>query len=143
MSSRPELRAPPEIFYDDSEARKYTSSSRIIEIQALLLALCLQLPWSFVWFGCSKNQISKFYEQPNRRLLQFFDTFCVYACMYFFWSYVSLNVARLSFRKEHWSCLLCPTMEFPDYCSTLVCIHKEVFGMNNLKHLYQSSYFVV
>ncbi|RVX07830.1 18S rRNA (guanine-N(7))-methyltransferase RID2 [Vitis vinifera] len=36
MSSRPELQAPPEIFYDDTEARKYTSSSRIIEIQALL-----------------------------------------------------------------------------------------------------------
>lgn len=33
MSSRPELQAPPEIFYDDVEARKYTSSSRIAEIQ--------------------------------------------------------------------------------------------------------------
>jgi 18S rRNA (guanine1575-N7)-methyltransferase len=35
MSNRPELLAPPEIFYDDSEARKYTSSSRIIDIQVL------------------------------------------------------------------------------------------------------------
>lgn len=33
MASRPELLAPPEIFYDDTEARKYTSSSRIIDIQ--------------------------------------------------------------------------------------------------------------
>ncbi|KAF8389458.1 hypothetical protein HHK36_026153 [Tetracentron sinense] len=38
MSSRPELQAPPEIFYNDVEARKYTSSSRIIEIQARITA---------------------------------------------------------------------------------------------------------
>lgn len=31
---RPEVQAPPEIFYNESEARKYTTSSRIIEIQA-------------------------------------------------------------------------------------------------------------
>ena len=31
--SRPEIQAPPEIFYNDEEARKYTSSSRIIDIQ--------------------------------------------------------------------------------------------------------------
>ncbi|KAK4564900.1 hypothetical protein RGQ29_006807 [Quercus rubra] len=43
MSSRPELQAPPEIFYDDVEARKYTSSSRIIEIQANLSERALEL----------------------------------------------------------------------------------------------------
>ncbi|KAK9287007.1 hypothetical protein L1049_015415 [Liquidambar formosana] len=43
MSSRPELQAPPEIFYDDVEARKYTSSSRIIEIQAQLSGRALEL----------------------------------------------------------------------------------------------------
>lgn len=43
MSSRPELQAPPEIFYDDVEARKYTSSSRIIEIQAKLSERALEL----------------------------------------------------------------------------------------------------
>uniref|UniRef100_A0A5B7B749 18S rRNA (Guanine-N(7))-methyltransferase n=1 Tax=Davidia involucrata TaxID=16924 RepID=A0A5B7B749_DAVIN len=43
MSSRPELQAPPEIFYDDAEARKYTSSSRIIEIQAKLSERALEL----------------------------------------------------------------------------------------------------
>ncbi|KAK0592960.1 hypothetical protein LWI29_028270 [Acer saccharum] len=43
MSSRPELKAPPEIFYDDVEARKYTSSSRIIEIQAKLSERALEL----------------------------------------------------------------------------------------------------
>ncbi|XP_059641121.1 18S rRNA (guanine-N(7))-methyltransferase RID2-like [Cornus florida] len=43
MSSRPELEAPPEILYNDSEARKYTSSSRIIEIQAKLSERALEL----------------------------------------------------------------------------------------------------
>lgn len=43
MSSRPELQAPPEIFYDDVEARKYTSSSRIAEIQTKLSERALEL----------------------------------------------------------------------------------------------------
>ncbi|AED96876.1 18S rRNA (guanine-N(7))-methyltransferase RID2 [Arabidopsis thaliana] len=43
MSNRPELLAPPEIFYDDTEARKYTSSSRIVEIQAKLSERALEL----------------------------------------------------------------------------------------------------
>ncbi|KAM7261181.1 hypothetical protein ACFE04_026656 [Oxalis oulophora] len=43
MSSRPEFQAPPEIFYDDTEARKYTSSSRIIDIQAQLSERALEL----------------------------------------------------------------------------------------------------
>jgi len=30
---RPEFQAPPDVFYNESEARKYTTSSRIIEIQ--------------------------------------------------------------------------------------------------------------
>ncbi|GAV76019.1 Methyltransf_11 domain-containing protein/WBS_methylT domain-containing protein [Cephalotus follicularis] len=43
MSSRPELQAPPEIFYDDTEARKYTSSSRIIDIQSKLSKRAVEL----------------------------------------------------------------------------------------------------
>ncbi|OMO81500.1 Methyltransferase type 11 [Corchorus olitorius] len=43
MSSRPELQAPPEIFYDDTEARKYTSSSRIAAIQTELSERALEL----------------------------------------------------------------------------------------------------
>ncbi|KAL1217466.1 18S rRNA (guanine-N(7))-methyltransferase RID2 [Cardamine amara subsp. amara] len=43
MSNRPEIQAPPEIFYDDAEARKYTSSSRIVEIQAQLSERALEL----------------------------------------------------------------------------------------------------
>ncbi|GFZ09591.1 S-adenosyl-L-methionine-dependent methyltransferases superfamily protein [Actinidia rufa] len=41
--SRPEIQAPPEIFYNDEEARKYTSSSRIIDIQAKLSERALEL----------------------------------------------------------------------------------------------------
>ncbi|XP_073056526.1 18S rRNA (guanine-N(7))-methyltransferase RID2-like isoform X2 [Primulina eburnea] len=43
MTSRPELQAPPEIFYNDEEARKYTSSSRIIDIQDKLSERALEL----------------------------------------------------------------------------------------------------
>ena len=34
---RPEVAAPPEIFYNEEEARKYTTNSRMIAIQARLL----------------------------------------------------------------------------------------------------------
>ncbi|KAK7291874.1 hypothetical protein RIF29_07374 [Crotalaria pallida] len=43
MASRPEVIAPPEIFYDDAEARKYTSSSRIVQIQTELSERALEL----------------------------------------------------------------------------------------------------
>ena len=31
--ARPELQAPPDLFYDETESKKYTSSSRIIQVQ--------------------------------------------------------------------------------------------------------------
>ncbi|XP_009401552.2 18S rRNA (guanine-N(7))-methyltransferase RID2 [Musa acuminata AAA Group] len=40
---RPEVQAPPEIFYNETEARKYTTSSRIIEIQAKISERALEL----------------------------------------------------------------------------------------------------
>ncbi|XP_074273726.1 18S rRNA (guanine-N(7))-methyltransferase RID2-like [Silene latifolia] len=43
MAARPELIAPPEIFYNDTEARKYTSSSRIIDIQVKLSERALEM----------------------------------------------------------------------------------------------------
>lgn len=53
MPSRPEYEAPPEFFYNDQEARKYTTSSRIMEIQVrihkLVLFFLLQL-CSKIWF---------------------------------------------------------------------------------------------
>ncbi len=41
MSLRPERQAPPEFFYNETEARKYTTSSRIIDIQVLRTLLLL------------------------------------------------------------------------------------------------------
>ncbi|ONI27317.1 hypothetical protein PRUPE_1G079400 [Prunus persica] len=41
--SRPELQAPPEIFYNEEEARKYTRNSRIMEIQSELSHRALEL----------------------------------------------------------------------------------------------------
>ncbi|CAM6127953.1 unnamed protein product [Calypogeia fissa] len=43
MSLRPERQAPPEIFYNDAEARKYTTSSRMIDIQAKLTERAIEL----------------------------------------------------------------------------------------------------
>ncbi|KIY99408.1 hypothetical protein MNEG_8551 [Monoraphidium neglectum] len=40
---RPEHTAPPEIFYNEEEARKYTTNSRMIAIQASLTARALEL----------------------------------------------------------------------------------------------------
>ncbi|KAH9822436.1 S-adenosyl-L-methionine-dependent methyltransferase [Melampsora americana] len=41
--SRPEHQAPPEIFYNDTEAAKYTTSSRIQSVQAEMAERCLEL----------------------------------------------------------------------------------------------------
>ncbi|XP_077968041.1 18S rRNA (guanine-N(7))-methyltransferase-like [Styela clava] len=45
MSShkRPELQAPPEIFYNENEAQKYTTNSRMMEIQAKMTERALEL----------------------------------------------------------------------------------------------------
>ncbi|KAI3786958.1 hypothetical protein L1987_41065 [Smallanthus sonchifolius] len=59
MSSRPELQAPPEIFYDDVEARKYTSSSRIFGIQLSELELLALpddgIPRLLLYIGCGSG----------------------------------------------------------------------------------------
>ena len=41
--SRPEHIAPPELFYDVKEASKYTSNSRIMDIQSAMAARCIEL----------------------------------------------------------------------------------------------------
>lgn len=38
---RPEIQAPPDVFYNEAEARKYTTSSRIIEIQVTKRSTCM------------------------------------------------------------------------------------------------------
>lgn len=51
--SRPEHSAPPEVFYNESEARKYTTNSRMVNIQvpvSLPVPGLLQLsyiPWAY------------------------------------------------------------------------------------------------
>lgn len=42
-SKRPEHQAPPEIFYDETEARKYTQNSRMIEIQEKMTERAIDL----------------------------------------------------------------------------------------------------
>lgn len=41
--SRPEHTAPPEIFYNEDESRKYTANSRIIQIQSDMTYRALEL----------------------------------------------------------------------------------------------------
>ncbi|XP_008550758.1 probable 18S rRNA (guanine-N(7))-methyltransferase [Microplitis demolitor] len=43
MARRPEHLAPPEVFYNESEARKYTSNSRMMEIQEKMTERALEL----------------------------------------------------------------------------------------------------
>lgn len=42
-NDRPELTAPPEVFYNDDEARKYTDNTRIMDIQTALTERALEL----------------------------------------------------------------------------------------------------
>mmetsp|Transcript_36080 Transcript_36080/g.89990 ORF Transcript_36080/g.89990 Transcript_36080/m.89990 type:complete len:195 (+) Transcript_36080:105-689(+) len=41
--SRPEHQGPPELFYDETEAEKYASSSRMTSIQSKMAERCLEL----------------------------------------------------------------------------------------------------
>ena len=41
--SRPELQAPPESYYNEEEAQKYTERNRIIKIQSEMADRCIQL----------------------------------------------------------------------------------------------------
>ncbi|KAL3182724.1 hypothetical protein MRX96_045858 [Rhipicephalus microplus] len=43
MSRRPEYSAPPELFYNEEEAEKYTSNSRIMEIQTAMSERAVEL----------------------------------------------------------------------------------------------------
>lgn len=95
MASRPELQAPPEIFYNDEEARKYTSSSRIIEIQVLFLFLI--------------SLYIELFSIPTT----YFDSNEILFLMKFCWK-------RRNYQKEHWNCLLCRMMESLSYFLMLV-----------------------
>ena len=47
-SERPEHTAPPEIFYNSEEARKYTTNSRIMQIQVVDLSFLYLRTYSLV-----------------------------------------------------------------------------------------------
>lgn len=59
--SRPERRAPPEVFYNEEESRKYTTNSRMMEIQtkmaerALELLLLPEHPCLLLDIGCGSG----------------------------------------------------------------------------------------
>lgn len=42
-SDRPELTAPPDVFYNEEEARKYTDNTRMVNIQTQLTQRALEL----------------------------------------------------------------------------------------------------
>jgi len=71
-SKRPEHSAPPDIFYNDEEARKYTSNSRIIEIQGKmteraleLLALPDDIPSLVLDLGCGSGLSGQVLEEQG------------------------------------------------------------------------------
>uniref|UniRef100_A0A914E6G4 18S rRNA (guanine-N(7))-methyltransferase n=1 Tax=Acrobeloides nanus TaxID=290746 RepID=A0A914E6G4_9BILA len=43
MSSRPEVVGPPELFYDETESKKYTTNSHIVQIQSEMAERALEL----------------------------------------------------------------------------------------------------
>lgn len=80
--SRPELQAPPEIFYNEEEARKYTRNSRIMEIQSELSHRALELlalpedgvPRLLLDIGIFRNpaaHLSIFHQKAKRVLVLF------------------------------------------------------------------------
>ncbi|KAF7456173.1 putative S-adenosylmethionine-dependent methyltransferase [Cryptosporidium felis] len=69
--TRPEIQAPPELYYNDSEALKYSRSSRIIDIQtklterAIELLLLPQQPCLILDIGCGTGISGSVLEEHN------------------------------------------------------------------------------
>ena len=72
---RPELQAPPEIFYDSKEAQKYTSNKRIIEVQSTLTERALELlhlpedgtPKLLLDLGCGSGLSGEILEEAGHQ----------------------------------------------------------------------------
>ena len=69
MSRRPEHLAPPEVFYNFEEARKYTKNTRMMEIQnemseraIELLALPEDEPCFVLDIGCGSGSFTKYFD---------------------------------------------------------------------------------
>lgn len=69
--SRPETSAPPELFYNDSEARKYDSSSRMIKIQEQITSRALEMlslpnrPCYILDIGCGSGLSGQALEEAG------------------------------------------------------------------------------
>jgi len=70
--SRPELQCPPDLFYNDREAKKYNSSSRMIAIQAEISARAIELlalpegvPGLILDVGCGTGLSGKSLEEAG------------------------------------------------------------------------------
>ncbi|KZT11340.1 williams-Beuren syndrome critical region protein 22 [Laetiporus sulphureus 93-53] len=70
--SRPELQAPPEIYYGDAEAKKYTNNSRIQQIQADMTCRALELlnlppdePAILLDIGCGSGLSGEILEEQG------------------------------------------------------------------------------
>ncbi|XP_013785544.1 probable 18S rRNA (guanine-N(7))-methyltransferase isoform X1 [Limulus polyphemus] len=87
---RPEHKAPPDIFYNEEEARKYTSNTRMIEIQSQmteraleLLALQEDVPCFILDIGCGSGLSGQTLEESGH-----------------FWIGVDISSAMLSVALE-------------------------------------------
>jgi 18S rRNA (guanine1575-N7)-methyltransferase len=69
--SRPETSAPPELFYNDSEARKYDSSSRMIKIQEQITTRAMEMlglpnrPCYILDIGCGSGLSGQVLEEAG------------------------------------------------------------------------------
>lgn len=72
-ATRPEHAAAADAYYDATEARKYTSSSRIIDIQAEMAQRCLELlslppkrSFHLLDIGCGSGLSGGEHQEPQR-----------------------------------------------------------------------------
>lgn len=69
--SRPETTAPPELFYNESEARKYDSSSRMIKIQEQITTRAMEMlglpnrPCYILDIGCGSGLSGQVLEEAG------------------------------------------------------------------------------
>ena len=64
--TRPEYAAPPELFYNDDEAVKYTRNSRMLKIQAQITERALEL-LNFHFTATASLPIGKIGDRPFPR----------------------------------------------------------------------------
>ncbi|XP_026476007.1 probable 18S rRNA (guanine-N(7))-methyltransferase, partial [Ctenocephalides felis] len=72
MSKRPEHLAPPEVYYNEEEAKKYTQNSRIIEIQTQMSERAIELltlpddePCLLLDIGCGSGLSGEVLEEQG------------------------------------------------------------------------------